>query len=181
MKKPMLTTAVCFLVSSVVSSVAFAQAPAQPGPEHEGLKEMEGKWDCVMEMPGPDGKPMKSKCSATYKMINGGMWLASDFEGDIGGQKFQGHGLDGYDTHKKKFVGIWTDSMSTAPMLMEGDYDSAKKVLTMSGESIGMSGKPEKFKTTTEHKDKDHMTFKMFMIADGKENLAFTIEYTRKK
>ena len=37
-------------------------------------------------------------------------------ESEFGGQKFQGHGMDCYDPVKKKYVGIWVDSWSTAPM-----------------------------------------------------------------
>ncbi len=52
----------------------------------------------------------------------------------------------------------------------------------MTGECTGPDGLPQKFKNTTETKDKDHFTLKMYMVQpDGKEELAFTIEYTRRK
>jgi hypothetical protein len=54
--------------------------------------------------------------------------------------------------------------------------------MTMTGESHGPDGAPQKVKTTTETKDDDHFTFKMYMVQpDGKEQHAFTIEYSRKK
>lgn len=156
---------------------SLAQEFPKPGPEHAKLKELEGTWDCAMEMAG-----QKSKATAVYKSICGGMWLQSDFEGDLGGMKFQGHGLDGYDLKEKKYVGVWVDSFETAPMHSSGNYDAAGKLLVMTGESRGHNGKLQKFKTTTEFKDKDHFTFKMYMVdAPGKEDLAFTIEYTRRK
>ena len=148
-----------------------------PGPEHERLKKLVGDWDAVMEAGG-----QQSQCSASYKLICGGMWLASDFKGDFGGFEFQGHGLDGYDQHKKKYVGIWVQSMESAPMTFEGDYDPESKTMTMSGESVGRDGKPQKFRTTTVTKDDDHFTFAMYMVdADGKEQQTFTIEYSRRK
>jgi hypothetical protein len=141
------------------------------------MKEFVGKWDAVMEMGG-----QKSNATAEYRSICSGMWLESDFEGDLGGVKFQGHGIDGYNQRKKKYVGMWVDSMSSAPLHFEGDIDPKTKMMVMSGEGLGPDGKPEKFKSTTEHKDKDHFTFKMYMVDPaGKEQLAFTIEYTRKK
>ncbi|HEV2972425.1 MAG TPA: DUF1579 domain-containing protein [Pirellulales bacterium] len=159
------------------AGLSFGQDFPKPGPEHEKLKELEGNWDAVMEMAG-----QKSKATATYKSICGGMWLASDFQGDFGGIKFDGHGLDGYDQHKKKFVSVWVDVFETAPMLSEGDYDPNTKLLVMTGESLGPDGKPQKFKNTIETKDKDHFTFRMYMIQpDGTDQLAFTIEYTRRK
>ncbi len=158
--------------------LSCGQELPKPGPEHKRLaEELVGTWDAVMDMGG-----QKSKCTATYKSICDGMWLASDFEGAVGEAKFRGHGLDGYDPQKKKYIGVWVDSWSSSPMHMEGNYDPKTKLLTMTGESTGPDGKPQKFKNTTETKDKDHFTFKMYMVQpDGKEELAFTIDYTRRK
>ncbi len=160
-----------------VAGLSFGQELPKPGPVHEKLKEMEGDWNAVMEMAG-----QKSEGKVTYKSICGGMWLASDFEGDIGGMKFQGHGLDGYDTNKKKYVSVWFDSMSSAPLVQEGDIDPNTKLLLMTGEATGPDGKQEKLKSTVETKDKDHFTFKMYMVQpDGSEQQALTIEYARRK
>ena len=46
----------------------------------------------------------------------------------------------------------------------------------------GPDGKPMKMKMVTKEMDADHQTFQMFAPGpDGKESLAFTIEYTRRK
>ena len=83
---------------------------------------------------------------------------------------------------KKKYVGVWVDSLESAPINFEGDYDPKSKLLVMTGESLGPDGKPQKFKNTTEKKDKDHFVFRMYMLQpDGEEQLAFTVEYTRRK
>ncbi len=171
-----------FTILLALSAFAFAQRTAQaqelpkPGPEHAKLKKMEGNWDCVFEMQG-----QKSKATASYKSICGGMWMANDFKGEVFGIPFTGHGLDGYDQHEKKYVGIWVQSVESAPMHYEGNHDD-KGVLVMTGTSPGADGKPQKYKNTTAWKDDDHFTFKMFMIGeDDEEQLAFTIEYSRKK
>lgn len=165
------------LLGSLTASVALAQDFAKPGPEHEKLKELEGTWDAVMDFSG-----QKSKATAVYKSICGGMWMQSDFQGGVEGIPFQGHGLDGYDQNRKKYVGVWVDSLTSAPMNFEGDYEAGSKLLVMTGESLGKDGKPQKFKNTTEFKDNDHFTFRMYMVQpDGKEQLSFTIEYSRRK
>ena len=173
LKKLFLGVCVCLSVS-----FSFGQDFPKPGPEHKRLaEELVGTWDCVMDVGG-----QKSKGSVSYKSICDGMWLASEFEGELGGAKFHGRGLDGYDLHQKKYVAIWVDSWTSSPLRMAGDYDSKTKRLVMTGDSVSMDGKPEKFKAITETKDKDHFTFKMLMIQpDGSEQLSFTIEYTRKK
>lgn len=167
-----LCTAICLF-----TSMTFAQGPAEPGAEHALLKEVVGEWDAVMHM-----GDQQSKATATYRSICNGMWLESDFKGEIGGTKFEGHGVDGYNQITKKYTGVWFDSMSSGAMHFEGDYDAKTKTMTMTGESVGPDGSPQKFKTTTVSKDKDHFTFKMFMVpAAGDEQLMFTIEYTRRK
>jgi hypothetical protein len=162
----------------IVGSTSLAQAPVKPGPEHEMLQKTAGTWDAAMK--AVDGT--EAKGTGTSRMQCGGLWLVANFRMEMGGQQFQGRSFDGYDIHKKKFVTVWVDSMSTSPMLFEGDYDKASKTLTMTGEGKGPDGKTVKAKSLTIMKDEDHHTFKMFIIdADGKEQLMMTIEYTRKK
>ena len=109
----------------------------------------------------------------------GGLWLSSDLQSDLFGQKFYGKGLDSYDAAKKKYVGVWVDSMTTSPLFMEGTYDKGKKTLTLEGDGPGMDGKSTKYKSVSQMPDDDTINFSMFM-GDGKDP-AFTIVYKRKK
>jgi hypothetical protein len=151
-----------------------AQPPAPPGPELDVLKKMVGTWDATMKFEGAE-----SKGTCVYKMDVGGLWLASTFEGDFGGTKFSGRGFDSYDPMKKKYVGVWLDSMMPHAMTMEGTYDAAKKTMTMEGSAPGPDGKVEKMKAVSAMPDVDTIDFKMYM-GDGKQP-AFTILYKRKK
>ena len=162
------------IVCCFAAGAARAQEPAKPGPEHEHLKKYVGTWDATMKMGGAD-----SKGTSTYKMDLGGLWLSSTFDGEVFGTKFQGKGMDTYDAAKKKYIGIWCDSMSTSPMVLEGTYDKEKKALTLEGDGPGPDGKPAKHKTVTEWKDDDFFVMHMYM-GDVKEPM-FTIEYKRKK
>lgn len=162
------------LTLSVAMPAARAQGPAQPGPEHAQLKKQVGTWDTTMDFAGN-----KSKGTAVYKMDLGGLWLVSNFEGDMMGQKFSGRGFDSYDTGKKKYVGVWFDSMSTMPMVMEGTWNEAKKTMTMEGMAPGMDGKLAKHTMVTVMPDENTMNFAMY-AGDSKEPM-FTIVYKRKK
>lgn len=153
---------------------APAQEPPKPGPEHDLLKKWEGTWDVIMKVEGAE-----SKGTSTYKMELGGLWLASSLDIELFGSKFTGKGMDTYDAKKKKFVSIWCDSMSTSPMILEGTYDKETKKMTMSGESAGPDGKPQKTRTVTEFKDENTAVFEMYM-GDGKDPM-FTVTYKRKK
>src|SRR5262249_30723965 len=125
------------IASVLFFSTALAQQPPKPGPEHERLKKLEGAWDATIKV-----GDQQSKGTMTYKMELGGLWLVSEFPGDFMGMKFQGKGMDGYDPLKKKYVSVWVDSMSNSPLISEGTLDKDGKVLTMSGEGLGMDGKP---------------------------------------
>lgn len=162
------------LAVGLAAPTARAQEPPKPGPEHEMLKKLEGTWEATMK-----GMGMESKGTMTYKMEVGGLWLTSNFEGDFGGMKFQGKGFDTYDAGKKKFIGVWVDSMMTVPLIMEGTYDADKKAMTLIGEGPGPDGKPTKMRTVSHFQDADTMHFEMFM-GDSKEP-GFTISYKRKK
>ena len=161
----------------LVPAVALAQEAPKPGPEHEKLKELAGTWDAIMNMGGSE-----SKGTMVWKSDLGGLWISSEFQGEFEGQKFTGKGFDGYDPLKKKYVGVWVDSMSTLPVVSEGNFDKDGKVLTMTGEGPGPDGKPAKYKMTTEHKDKNTLLWTMFMPGpDGKDMPMFSITYKRRK
>jgi hypothetical protein len=171
----------CLVVLGCLPVAAIAQqAPPQPkpGPEHELLKSLEGTWDAQITMPG-ETKAVPGVM--TYKMDLGGLWLCSDFRSSSKDFPFEGRGLESYDAAKKKYPGVWVDSMVTSPMITEGTYDAATKTMTATGEAP-MHGQLTKFRNVTKHVDNDHHTFQMFTAdKDGKETLTFTIEYTRKK
>jgi Protein of unknown function (DUF1579) len=164
---------VLVLAGLVASPAVRAQEP-KASAELAVLKKLVGAWDATMDQGG-----MKSKGTMTYKMEVGGAWLVGDFEGDFGGTKFNGKGLDSYDANKKKYVSVWVDSMSTAPMTMEGSFDAATKTMTMSGQGTGPDGKAIKMKMVTQFKDED--TILSSMYPGDEKDAMFQITYKRKK
>jgi hypothetical protein len=156
-----------------LASSSWAQGLPKPGKQHDHLKRLVGTWDA--ETAGGKG-------TMTYKMGLGGLWLIGDFEGEFGGMKFQGKGLDTYDPGTKKYRSVWVDSFSTSPRTLEGNLDKDDKVMTLTGEGRGPDGKVAKFKTITELKDADTVNFTLFMAdRDGKEQPMVHITYKRKK
>jgi hypothetical protein len=149
-------------------------APPKPGPEMDVLQKMVGTWDCTVKGAGmPDSKGV-----ATYKMACNGMWVVSEFKSEMGGMPFEGKGIDGYDQMKKKYVGVWVDSMSSTPMVSEGTYDADKKTMTMNGE-MPAEGKMVKTKMVTETKDDDTVVLSMY--PGGADAAMMTITYSRRK
>ena len=161
------------VAAALVLHVGSQEAP-KPGPEHELLKEREGSWNTTMKAGG-----MESKGTVTYKMELGGFWLTGAMESELFGTKFSGKSLESYHPQKKKYVSVWVDSMSSAPVIMEGTYDKENKTLTMAGEGPGMDGKATKYRSISKMPDAATVEMTMY-IGDGKEP-AFTVVYNRKK
>lgn len=166
------------LVSFLCCSLAKAQE-VKPTPEHDKLKAMAGKWKFVLKMPDGTESPGTNEA----KMECGGLWLITDFKTTFGGAPFQGRGMDGYDPDTKKYVGVWVDSFSTAPMTFEGNYDSTGKVLTMTSNALGPDRKPAKWRSISKFASPDEYTFEMLVTMSGsdKESSMMVVHYKRDK
>lgn len=160
----------------------FAQDFPKPGPEHEMLKQMSGEWNATIHCSPPGQAPTESKGKMSAKLDLGGYFLVTNFDGELAGMKFQGHGVTGYDPSKKQYTGVWVDSMSPGIFNVKGEWDKAGKTFSEAMEGPGPDGKPMKFRSTTEIKDKDSMVFTMYMNGpDGKEMQMMEMKYTRAK
>ncbi len=167
----------------VLSTMVRAQDMPKPGPEHAKLKETAGAWNAVIKSTFEPGKPPhESKGEYMAKLDVGGFFLITEFKASFGGVPFHGRGITGYDPYKKKYVGVWVDSMSPGIFRSEGVYDKTGKILTEMMEGPDPKGKIMKMRSVTEMKDADHMTFRMYAQGEnGKEALMMEIAYTRKK
>jgi hypothetical protein len=143
----------------------------------------EGVWDADITMTAPGQPAAKSKGVETNRLV-GGKWLISDFKGEFFGAPFEGHGVNGYDAKKAKYVATWVDTMSVHIDLLEGSYDEKSRTLTLNADSEEPgSGKPMKMRLETQFKDDDTRTFTEFLQMDGqKEFVKFMeIKYTKRK
>jgi hypothetical protein len=177
------TLGAVFLTGPVAAQEGMPPAP-KPGPEHAILKQDEGAWDATVEMfMAPGAPPMTSKGVETNAIGCGGLCLITDFKGEMGpGQPFHGHGTSVWDPGKKKYVGTWTDSMSSGIALGESTYDAAAKTMTGTMEGADATGKVSKMKSVVQYKDANTRVFTMYMTGpDGKEVPGMTITYVKRK
>ncbi|MEO1528264.1 MAG: DUF1579 family protein [Planctomycetota bacterium] len=158
---------------------------APPGPEMDVYKKDVGDWDCVIKVwSEPGAEPIITKGTESNRMF-GDYWLIVEFKGDMFGNAFEGRGMYGYDTKKKKYVGTWIDSLGPFMMRTEGTYDKESETLTVSGDSPGPDGvTPFTYTMTTVYKGgKRIMT--MHMLPKGapedQKMKLFEMSYTKKK
>ncbi len=154
----------------------------QPTKEHEWLKQFEGTWEAKSEFTDKDGK--KETCTGveTNKVALGGFWLVQMFKGEMDGKPFEGHGMMGYDTPRKKFVMTWVDSMSPCKMSAEGDAETDGKTFTFRGETVDpRDAKTCKHRLVHEFRDADTrvLTFYGTTADSGGERKMGEIKYTR--
>ncbi len=174
------------MLAFVLSAPARAQMPSipQPGPDQEVFKAEAGTWDAVVEItPGPGMPAMTSSGVETATLGCGGLCLITDFKGELmPGMAFVGHGLTAYDANKKKYVGSWSDSMTSGIAMSESTMDAATKTMTGWMEAADASGAPVKSKMTSTYPDADHRVMTAFATGpDGKEVQTMKITYTRRK
>ncbi len=161
------------------------QDASTPGKEHEILKSLAGKWKVTSKSWETDGsKPEETTGTSTFKSILGGRYVQQDFTGKMGGMKYEGTGMMGYNKVTKKFESSWQDSMSTAMMKFEGSFDPATKMISESGEfDCPVRKGPQKMRSEFKIVDKNHLLFTLYMpdMISGKEYKSMEQNYQRIK
>jgi hypothetical protein len=155
----------------------------KPGAAHKVLDPTVGDWETSARWwMAPDSPPMESKGTSKKQWILDSRFLQEEHKGDMMGKPFQGLGLTGYDNMKKKYVGVWVDSMGTAMAPSEGTADSAGKVITMNGTMDDpMTGEKNKaYKYVLRIAGPDKHIMEMHDLALGEKSKMGEITYTRK-
>lgn len=188
--------AVCFTTAALSAAFAFGlwaqdmggqdqpeQEMPKPGPHHDHMKAHEGTWEWTGEF-DMGGNKAEGKGTQTNTIKGDGLWMVIDTTGDMGGSKFWGSGVAGYDLTRKKHVSSWVDSASDYVQVGEGDCADDCKTLTMWVNIKDMEDptKMGKMKQVTQVVDKDHLTLTFSVVApDGTEVEIGVITYARKK
>jgi hypothetical protein len=158
---------------------------------HKLLTDLDGNWTYTIKFwmnPDPNAKPEESKGTAVRKSMMDGRYSTLDVTGKMempgpDGKKkemtFKGHGIDGYDNVKKKFVGSWVDNMGTGIMFSEGTYDPATKTFTYTSEFESIPGMKQQIREVIKVTDNNHHTLEWYENRGGQEVKTMEINYTR--
>jgi len=155
---------------------------ATPGPEHQRLAKLAGKWNLhVTAWMAPGAPPEKSDATAEFKSVLGGRYLRQEVKGTMGGQPFEGMGIEGYDNVTGERFGSWVDSMSTGQMVVRGACAAGAKKCALKGRvSDALIGREVPITETMTMTDENHFSFEMHGPGpDGKTFKMLEIAYTR--
>jgi hypothetical protein len=162
------------LASAFVAQMLSAQElPAMPSAdkEHEWLQKFVGQWDVVSEGSMREGQPpMVGKAVKNSSML-GKLWVVNSSDTKIAGMNLKSIQMIGYDTTKKKYVGIWADSLINHMWHYEGAVDKSGKKMTLEavGPSMTGDGKMMKYRDACEFTDDDTIIATSSMQGEGEK------------
>ncbi len=154
-----------------------------PGPEHEAMAKLVGDWKLdVTSWMAPGAPPEKSTGTAKFELLLGGRYLQQTVHGDMGGQPYDGIGIEGFDNVTKESFSVWFDSMSTGTMLSRGKCPVEAKTCIFTGTvNDPLTGKATKVREVITRNGDNSFTFDMHGPdpKTGKEFHMVQIVYTR--
>lgn len=153
-----------------------------PTPEHAKIQKNVGVWDVDMKHFMEPGKPPLDTKGVETTSALGPFWTVGVYQCSFMGQPFEGRSTLGYNPRTKRYISTWVDCMMPHLYVLEGNYDSSGRVLTMTGEGPSMHG-PEltTWKSVCEHISDDEMLFRMFIEGEHGEYKIMESRYHRRK
>lgn len=111
-----------------------------PGPMHERLNALLGKWQVEMTIyiaGGTPEKPIISRdltCRREWIAETGNRYLRDVTEGSVGGNPYYRMGLLGYSTMDKGYEWVTVDALNANMMIYRGRNGDSSQDISMSGE-----------------------------------------------
>jgi hypothetical protein len=176
-----------FSADAMAKAMAEFARNATPNEHHQRLAESVGTWDVASKFwMAPDMPPQETKAQSIIEPILGGRYIQEQYTGTVQmpgmePQPFTGMGIFGYDVAKEQYVGIWADTMSTAPMMTTGQYDESTKTITLSCEfDCPMQGPSTMKMTHTKVSPNEFIVTGYQTPQGGEETKVMELTYTRR-
>ncbi len=158
------------------------QEQSRPGPEHEQLAKLVGRWDASVTHWAKEGEaPQSIKGKAEIAAQYDGRYFVEKFSGDMGGKAFEGTGITGYDRLAQEYVTLWYDNMSTAIVRMTGRSADNGRTVDCRGTGICQTEHiPIELRHVVRQDSDDRFTVEMYRKANGIERKTMEIAYSRR-
>ncbi len=160
------------------------QETMKAGPQHKGLEKFLGTWETAtrFQMGGNWSAADKGTAEFTW-LFPGGKWLQQKTRGTMMGMPMEGFGVHGYDNYKRKYVGLWINSLGTNMLTFEGNYDRTRKTMLEFGTmDEPMTGEHDKMvRYVTREISADEFVLEVHDLPIGEEGAKVVeVRYTRK-
>jgi hypothetical protein len=166
-----------------VSAEQHDMQSAMPGAEHNGLAKLAGEYTTATKLfMQPGASPAESTGTAKLSMTLDGRFLVEDDTGTFMGQSIKGFKMVGYNNASKRYEGVWTYTMATGIMTLNGTSTDGGKTLTFAATFDGEGGKKETLQIVMKQNDDDHFVVELSgNMPDGKPGPRLVTTYSRKK
>lgn len=164
--------------------MAQMQKYGTPGPEHQILQGLVGKYTATMRMwMAPGAKAQEMMGTSDQELMMDGRYLKQKFHGTWGGQPFEGIGITGYDKVRGEYQSIWFDNMGTGMMVSKGTPKSANVIEETGTFGCPMTGEKDRwFRFELKVVDANNYTYTSYgKDPAGKEFKEMEILYQRAK
>jgi hypothetical protein len=159
---------------------------ANPGPQHEFLKELTGTWVGSGTWTEA-GETSRFTDEINARLILGGRFLLAEGTMTLAGSEGEAATTStsaswlGFDNEKQKYVHAAVSDGSTTIDSAEGTYDPATKTLTMSGVEVTGPGRQRRYRLVQRYPTPGEFHWEVHVAeTDGTERLAGKGAYRRK-
>jgi hypothetical protein len=112
-----------------------------PGPEHERLSRLAGRWELETRIwPEPGAQPMTVPGSASNRMILGGRFLVSETTTSSGPMQGESLTIFGFDRRNGWYTSAGYDTFGTYHVAAQGGWDADRGAIVMHGEDRVVGG-----------------------------------------
>jgi len=155
---------------------------AMPGAEHAGLARLAGEYTTSTKLfMTPGAPPQESSGESKLWMTLDGRFLSEEDSGLFLGQPTKGFKMVGYNNASKRYEGIWTYTMSTSIMTLNGTSRDGGRTISLAASFDDQAGK-QRLDIVMRKTDDDHFVVELSGKApDGKPGPRLETVYTRKK
>jgi hypothetical protein len=159
------------------------QECTSPGPMHKHLERFLGSWNIESHALGLGG-PAKETGTAEWRWLFEGRFIQQTWKGEVMGMPAGGQITIGYDNFKQKFVASDVNTLQTALLTSEGNFDaSGNTLITWGFTDSPMTGECDRLaKYVWRFEGPDKFTFELHdpSAGDG-QTLALDVVYTRRR
>jgi hypothetical protein len=156
---------------------------AEPGPRHANLATLAGEYSTLTRVfMAPGAPPQESTGDAKLSMMLEGRFLAEDDSGMFFGQPTKSFKMVGYNNATGHYEGIWTYTMSTSIMTLNGTSKDGGRTINFAATYDDQGGVKQKLDIVMLQTDNDHFVVELRgKQPDGKPGPRLQTTYTRKK
>lgn len=160
------------------AQIARIMEMARPGPEHERLAALAGRWEATIRSAAP---PMSFTTEVENRLTMGGRFLESRAGGAVGGMPFEALTILGFDRGPGVYTAVGFDTFGTFYVTGAGPWDAAAERAVLSGSyRDAVTGHAHVYEFIWTVPSPDRYTWAIVFLEGDRRQTVMEIEYRRR-